>query len=114
MNMKYPFIVIALRSTLIGLYLWLVGWLVIWGLWPFYICRLFNAKFIFIQIISSISNNSVEYSSFVKTFLFQAILLSQAVLIQTIQFSISIIFVYTVKCQNSSISNNSVFHKCTL
>ena len=30
-----------------------------------------------------------------KTFLFQAILFSQTVLIQTIQFSISIVFVYT-------------------
>ena len=29
----------------------------------------------------------------------------------TIQFSISIAFVYTVKCQDSSISNNSVQHK---
>ena len=36
-----------------------------------------------------------------KTFLFQAIQFSQ-----TVQFSIDL--VYTVKCQNSSISNNSV------
>ena len=34
---------------------------------------------------------------------------SQTVLIKTIQFSISIDFVYTVKCQNSSISYNSVY-----
>ena len=32
----------------------------------------------------------------------------QTVLIQLIQFSISTDFVYTVKCQNSSIYNNSV------
>ena len=43
-----------------------------------------------------------------KKFLFQAIQFSQTVLIKTIQFSISIDFVYTVKCQNSSISNNSI------
>ena len=37
---------------------WLVGWLVGWlDLWPIKICRLFNTKFICIQIISSISNN---------------------------------------------------------
>ena len=33
--------------------------LVVWGLWHINLCRLFNAKSIFIQIISSISNNSV-------------------------------------------------------
>ena len=38
-------------------YSWLVGWLVF--LWHINFCRLFNAKCIFIQIISSISNNSV-------------------------------------------------------
>ena len=35
--------------------IWLVGWF----LWHINLCRLFNAKSIFIQIISSISNNSV-------------------------------------------------------
>ena len=34
-------------------------WLVVWVLWHINLCRLFNAKSIFIQIISSISNNSV-------------------------------------------------------
>ena len=43
-----------------------------------------------------------------KSFLFQAIQFSQTVLIQVIQFSISADFVYTVKCQNSSILNKSV------
>ena len=43
-----------------------------------------------------------------KTFLFLAIQFSQAVQIQLIQFSISTDFVYTVKCQNSSMLNNSV------
>ena len=43
-----------------------------------------------------------------KTFLFQAIQFIQTVLIQIVQFSISTDFVYTVKCQNSSILNNSV------
>ena len=36
-----------------------VGWLLVWILWHINHCRLFNAKYIFIQIVSSISNNSV-------------------------------------------------------
>ena len=36
-----------------------IGWLVVWVLWHINFCRLFNAKSIFIQIIISISNNSV-------------------------------------------------------
>ena len=59
---------------------------------------LFNAKFIFIQIVSFISNNLVQYKYTVelsKTFLFQAIQFSQTILIQTIQFSISIDFLHT-------------------
>ena len=39
---------------------WLVGWLVrLFVLWHINLCRLFNAKSISMQIISSISNNSV-------------------------------------------------------
>ena len=34
-------------------------WLVVWVLWHINLCKLFNAKSIFIQIISSISNNLV-------------------------------------------------------
>ena len=49
-----------------------------------------------------------KYSLIVKTFLFQAIQFSQAVLIQLIQFSLSTDFLYTVKCQNGSILKNSV------
>ena len=66
----------------------LIGcWLLVWVL-----CWLFNGKSIFIQIISSISNNSVKHEYTVqlsKTFLFQAIQFIQTVLIQLIQFSIS-------------------------
>ena len=50
------------------------------------------------QIVSSISKNSVYYEYTVymsKTFLFQAIQFIQTVLIQLIQFSISTDFVYT-------------------
>ena len=36
------------------------GWLVGSFLWHINLCRLFNAKSIFIQIVSSISNNSVQ------------------------------------------------------
>ena len=43
-----------------------------------------------------------KYSLIGKTFMFRAIQFSQTVLIQLIQFSISTDFVYTVKCQNSS------------
>ena len=68
-----------------------------WVLWHINLYWLFNAKSIFIQIISSISNNSVyhEYTvSLSKTFLFQAIQFSQTRLIQTIQLSISLDFLY--------------------
>ena len=43
-----------------------------------------------------------------KTFLFQAIQFSQAILLQLIQFCKSTDFVYTVTCQNSSMLNNLV------
>ena len=36
-----------------------IGWLVGWVLWHMNLCRLFNAKYIFIKIISSVLNNSV-------------------------------------------------------
>ena len=39
------------------------------------------------------------HSLIIKTFLFQTIQFIQTVLIQLIQFSVSIDFVYTVKCQ---------------
>ena len=39
------------------------GWLVVWVLWHINLCRLFNAKSIFMQIVSSISNNSVYHES---------------------------------------------------
>ena len=35
---------------------WLVGWLVCWILWHINLCRFFNAKSTFMQIISSIPN----------------------------------------------------------
>ena len=35
------------------------SWLVVWALWHINLCMLFNAKSIFMQIFSSISNNSV-------------------------------------------------------
>ena len=35
------------------------GWLVVWVLWHINLCRLFNAKSILMQIVSSISNNAV-------------------------------------------------------
>ena len=71
-----------------------LGW-VVWFLWHINLCRLFKAKSIFIQIISSISNNSIVHEYTVelsKTFLFQAIQFIQTVIIQ---FSINIDLVYT-------------------
>ena len=38
-------------------------WLVVWVLWHINPCRLFNAKSIFKQITSSLSNNSVQFNS---------------------------------------------------
>ena len=37
----------------------LVGWLVGWVLWHINLCWLFNTKWIFMQIVSSIENNSI-------------------------------------------------------
>ena len=60
-----------MRRTKIRLFVWVVwhintywlftakSWLVGWFLWHINLCRFFNAKSIFMQIISSISNNSV-------------------------------------------------------
>ena len=64
--------------------------LVSWVLWHITLCRLFNTKSIFIQIINSISNNSGYH---VKTVSFQ-----------TIQFSISMQF----ECQNFYFSQFSL------
>ena len=58
-----------------------------WVLWHINLCRLFNTKTIFMQIVSSVLNDSSlaqVHSLIVKT-----------VLIQLIQFSISTDFVYT-------------------
>ena len=66
---------------------WLVGWVVL----HINLCRLFNAKSIFMQIV-----------------LFQTIHFFQTVLIQLIQFSISTDFLYTFKYHNSSTYKNSV------
>ena len=38
-----------------------VCWLVVWVLWHMNLCRLFNAKYTFIQIIGSILNKSVDH-----------------------------------------------------
>ena len=46
-------------ACLMAYQLVLVGWLVGWFLWHINLCRLFNAKPILLQIISSISNNFV-------------------------------------------------------
>ena len=50
--------------------------LFVWVLWHINLCRLFNAKCIFMQLNTSISDNSVSYkytAYLSKTFLFQVI-----------------------------------------
>ena len=72
-------------------------------LWHINLCRLFNAKSIFMKLVLfetiqfRISTQfKCKYSLIVKkTFLFQAIEFSQAVLIPLIHFSISTYLVYT-------------------
>ena len=55
----FIFLLIITRSSLLSGIRWSVGWLVDWVLWHINLCSLFNAKYTFMQIISSISNNSV-------------------------------------------------------
>ena len=71
---------------------------VVWILWHINLCRLFNAKSIFMEIVPF---QTIQFSISTqikrkKTFPFQAIQFCQAVLIQLIQFSISTDFLYTV------------------
>ena len=40
-----------------------ICWLIVWVLWHINLCSLFNTKSIFIQIIISISNNSVYHKN---------------------------------------------------
>ena len=79
-----------------------VGRLVVWVLWHINLCRLFNAKSIFMKVVLfqtiqfRISTQfKCKYGLIVKTFLFQAFQFSQAVLIQLILFRIRTDFVYT-------------------
>ena len=68
-------------------YIWLVGCL----LWHINLCRLFNAKSIFMKIVLF---QTIQFSistqfkrKYSLTFVFRAIQFNQAVLIQLIQFS---------------------------
>ena len=87
-----PFLLFLTKGTI-------EDWLFVWVLWHINPCMLFNAKSIFTETNTSISNNSVKHKYRVKlskTFLFQAIQFNEMVLIKTIQFNISIvIFFYT-------------------
>ena len=87
------FSLISIYSSSLSKYVWAVlsssitiGWLV-----RFYSISIFvgffNAKLIFIQIISSISSNSVKHK--------YTVYLSNTVQFQAIQFSISIVFAQT-------------------
>ena len=85
------FLLLRLKSPLKCLFVWLV-------LWHINICSLFKAKSIFIQIHTSNSNSSVQYkysAIYQKHFYFKLLSLVKQFSIQTIQFSVSIVFVYT-------------------
>ena len=47
------------RLYITDIYMYIFGCLFVWVLWHINLCRLFNAKSIFMQIVNSISNNSV-------------------------------------------------------
>ena len=80
--------------------------LLIWVLWYINLCTLFDAKSIFIQKIVLF-----QIIQFNRNIVFVCIQLNgKTVLFQTIKLSISTQF----KCQNSSILNNSVYHKYTV
>ena len=92
-----------------------VGWLVVWvyGISIFVGYLTPNPFYTNIQFYFKQFSLAWVHCLIVKTFLFQGIQFSQTVQIQTIQFSISIVFVNIstqFKCQNSSISSNSVYH----
>ena len=51
--------VIGSQDSFLSIHCIFLGWLVVWVLWHINLCRLSNAKSIFIQIISSTLNNLV-------------------------------------------------------
>ena len=61
-----------------------IGWLVVWFLWHIKLCRLFNAKSMFIQIFQTIQFSMSTQFNCQKTFVFQATQFCLTVLIQTI------------------------------
>ena len=63
--------------------------LFVWVLWHSNVCRLFNAKSIFIQkaVLFQTIQFSISTVQLSKTFLFQAMQFNQTVLFQTIQCS---------------------------
>ena len=69
--------------------------LVVWVLWHGNLCRLFNAKSIFMQIVLFQTIQFSMSTQFNSQKLFPAIQLTKTVLIQLIQFSISTDFVFT-------------------
>ena len=81
---------------------WLVGF---YGISTFEGYLMPNPFYVLFQTIQFSMNTQFNYQ---KHFYFKLFKFSQTVLIQQIQFSISIHFVYTqLKCQNCGILNNS-------
>ena len=85
----YIYIYIYFYANEINIYILcvMVGW--VYGI-SINLCKLFNAKFIFMQIIRSISNNSVCHNR-----------------ADSVYYKYRF-YLHTVKCQNSSILNNSI------
>ena len=99
---KYP-----LSKMLYHKYNWLVFWLIVWVLWRYNLCRLFNGKSIFMKIVlfQTIQFGMSTQLNCQKHFYFNYSVYSNS--------SNSVLYKYrfclhTVKCQNSSILNNSV------
>ena len=89
------------------MFVFVVGWV----LWHINLCRLFNARSFFMQIVlfQTIQFCISTQLDCKKTFLFQVIQFIQTCLIQLIQLSIITDFVNTLlNVKNSSILNNSV------
>ena len=66
-----------------------VDWFVGWVLWHINLCRLFNAKSIFMQIVlfQTIQFSMSTQFKCQKTFIFQSIQFIQTILIQLILFT---------------------------
>ena len=94
--------------------IFLVSWLVGWILWRINLCRLLNAKSIFIQIVlfqtiqfSMSTQFNCQKHFYFKLFSFISVYSNSSNSAKSVYYKHGFCL-HTVKCQNSSISNNSV------